>query len=111
MASNHRSYRPRRSSKRWLEGAPKALLAVYDSGEKDSDRYTALYGEPLWNAKDFGNTVPARFMSSNPSHPQGIGIFGEHPSWDRKSLGKKVRFKDLPEPVKRCIVNDCTEEE
>jgi hypothetical protein len=107
------TYRPKRSSARWLEGAPKALLAVYDSGDKTFDRYTALYGPPLWNEADYGRTrmVPARFMSSNPSHPQGVGMFGEHPSHERASLGKKVRFLDLPEPVRRCIERDCSEDE
>jgi hypothetical protein len=107
------TYRPKRSSARWLEGAPKALLAVYDAGPNTGDRYTALYGPPLWTEADYGRTrmVPARFMSDNPCHPQGIGIFGEHPSYDRAALGRKVRFCDLPEPVRRCIVSDCTESE
>lgn len=104
------SYQPRRSRARWLEGAPKALLACYDSGPKTPDRYTALYGKPLWNER-MGNVVPARFMSADPFHPQGFGMFGEHPSWDRKSLGKKVRFLDLPEKVRKCIQYDCSEEE
>jgi hypothetical protein len=107
------SYKPRRSTQRWLEGAPKALLAVYDNGGKSFDRYTALYGAPLWSEQDYGKRrmVPARFMSEHPSHPQGFGIFGEHPSCDRACLGKKVRFSDLPEDVKRCIISDCSEEE
>lgn len=103
------NYRPKRSTQRWLDGAPKALLAVYDNGGKSTDRYTALYGAPLWEPS-MGTTVPARFMSEHPSHPQGIGIFGEHPAWDRSVLGKKVRFADLPPDVRRCIESDCTEE-
>lgn len=107
MRSN---YRPKRSTKRWLEGAPKALLACYDSGpDRGADRYTALYGAPLWEPS-MGTMVPARFMSSNPSHPCGIGLFGEHPAYDRAVLGKKVRFADLPEPVRRCIERDCAED-
>lgn len=101
-------YRPRASSKRWLEGAPRGLLAVYDNGGKSADRYTALYGAPLWESS-MGNMLPARFMSEHPSHPQGIGIFGEHPAWDRAVLGRKVRFLDLPDDVRRCIICDCTE--
>lgn len=104
------SYRPKRSTQRWLEGAPKALLAVYDNGGKSADRYTALYGAPLWEP-EMGTMLPARFMSTYPSHPQGIGIFGEHPAHERGALGRKVRFLDLPEPVRRCIINDCTENE
>ena len=99
-------YQPKRSSKRWLEGAPRALLAVYDNGGKSADRYTALYGAPLWTP-EYGNEVPARFMSTHPSHPQGIGIFGQCPAWDRSRYGRKVKFSDLPEGVKRCIIADC----
>lgn len=101
-------YQPKRSTKRWLDGAPKALLAVYDNGGKSADRYTALYGAPLWEPS-MGSTVPARFMSEHPSHPQGIGMYGEHPSHERACLGKKVRFLDLPAPVRRCIERDCSE--
>lgn len=101
-------YQPKRSTQRWLEGAPKALLAVYDNGGRSADRYTALYGAPLWN-ESMGRNVPCRFMSENPFHPQGVGIFGDHPSYWRNSLGKKVRFLDLPEQVRRCIEEDCAE--
>lgn len=100
-------YQPKRSSKRWLEGAPPALLAVYDNGGKSADRYTALYGAPLWEPS-FGHMVPCRFMSQHPSHPQGIGLFGEHPANDRAALGRKVTFKSLPAEVQRCIMSDCS---
>lgn len=101
-------YQPKRSTKRWLEGAPKALLAVYDNGGKTADRYTALYGKPLWD-ESWGRKVPARFMSDNPYHPQGVGLFGDHPAGDRDCLGKKIKFLDLPEQVRRCIEQDCKE--
>ena len=103
------NYRPKRSTKRWLEGAPKALLAVYDSGpNRGADRYTALYGAPLWEPA-CGDMLPARFMSENPSHPQGIGLFGEHPAYERAALGRKVRFRDLPPDVRACIERDCND--
>lgn len=103
-------YQPKRSTKRWLEGAPPALLAVYDNGGKSADRYTALYGAPIWTPS-YGRKVPARFMSVYPSHPQGIGLSGEVSAFDRAALGRKVRFADLPTDVKRCIVADCTDDE
>jgi hypothetical protein len=101
------SYRPRRARARWLEGAPSALLAVYDNGGKSFDRYTALYGAPLW-VPSMAHTIPARFMSSDPFHPQGVGMYGEVKAYYRDSFGKKVRFLDLPDAVKRCIIRDCT---
>lgn len=104
-------YQPRRSRARWLEGAPRALLAVYDSGpNKGADRYTALYGAPLWTPS-YGHKLPARAMSENPFHPQGIGLFIEVDSACRAALGRKVRFCDLPEPVRRCIEQDCSSDD
>ena len=103
------SYRPRRTRAHYLDGAPMALLAVYDNGGKSADRYLALYGAPWWTP-DMGCTLPARSMSSNPSHPQGIGLSCEVKSYDRAAFGRLVRFRDLPEPVQRCIIADCTEE-
>lgn len=101
------AYKPRRSRARWLEGAPKALLAVYDNGGRSADRYTALYGAPIWTP-EYGRKVPCRFMSKYPSHPQGIGLSGEVPAWNRAPFGRKVRFLDLPPDVRRCIVADCS---
>ena len=102
-------YQPKRSAQRWLVGAPKALLAVYDNGGKSFDRYTALYGAPLWEPS-YGRKVPARFMSEHPSHPQGFGIFGEVESHTRASLGRKVTFASLPPDVRRCIEADCSDD-
>lgn len=103
-------YQPKRSSKRWLEGAPRALLAVYDNGGKSFDRYTAIYGAPLWEPS-MGHTVPFRGMSEDPCHPQGFGQWGEMQSYDRAACGRKVKFSDLPEQVQRQIVRDCTVDE
>ena len=99
-------YSPRRARARWLEGAPSALLAVYDNGGRSADRYTALYGAPLWTP-DYGFKLPARFMSEDPFHPQGVGMFGEVETQCRPALGRKVRYLDLPDRVRRCIEADC----
>ena len=101
------AYKPRRSRARWLEGAPKALLAVYDNGGETADRYTAIYGAPLWTPEHYRiGRLPCRGMSANPFHPQGVGMFGECERGPH--LGRKVRFADLPEPVRRCIEYDCS---
>lgn len=100
-------YQPKRSTQRWLAGAPPALLAVYDNGGKSADRYTALYGYPIWTPSD-GRNVPGRTMSIYPSHAQGIGLTCEVKAYDRACLGRKVTFESLPPDVKRCIIADCT---
>lgn len=99
--------KPRRNRKAFLEGAPSALLAVYDNGGETFDRYTALYGEHLWDAR-YPHMLQARGMSAHPNHPQGFGQWCELPrSLPRTRLGRPVRFLDLPEDVRRCIEWDC----
>ncbi len=103
-------YQPKRSSARWLEGAPKPVLACYDNGGRTADRYTVLYGAPLWD-ESYGRNVPVRYMSENPFAPQGVGMFADMPAWNRAALGRKVRYADLPAQVRRCVALDCEETE
>jgi hypothetical protein len=106
-------FKPRRSAARWLEGAPPHVVAIYDSGAKWADRYCVVYGAPLWS-EDYARLnaevnrdprlVPARSMSENPFHPQGVGLFcevirGPH-------LGRKIKWADLPEKCKQCAIQD-----
>lgn len=98
-------YQPKRSTARWLAGAPAHVMACYDNGGKTADRYTVLYGAPLW-VESMGQKVPCRFMSDNPFHPQGVGSFAEHPAYDRACLGRKVKWADLPEKVRQCVEQD-----
>lgn len=95
-----------KAPKRYLEGAPDALLAVYDNGGETFDRYTALYGAPLWGP-EMGLTVPFRGMSTHPQHPQGFGQWGEMRIHYRANCGRLVPFRDLPADVQRQIVDDC----
>jgi hypothetical protein len=101
-------YQPKRSTARWLEGAPRPVLACYDNGGKTFDRYTIIYGAPLWEP-NMGRTVPYRSMSEDPFHPQGFGQWGEMPAYNRDCLGRKVKFSDLPERVRACVEQDCRE--
>ena len=94
-------YQPKRSGARWLEGAPRPVLACYDSGPKTIDRYTVLYGAPFWS-EEWGRTIPCFAMSAAPFHPQGFGQHGE--------LGRKIGFTDLPPDCQRAVRLDCEEE-
>lgn len=102
-------YQPKRSSALWLEGAPRPVLACYDNGGKTLDRYTVLYGAPLWD-QSMGRNVPIRAMDANPFHPQGFGQWGDMPAYHRDALGKKIRFLDLPEQCRTLVVQDCRED-
>lgn len=102
-------YQPKRSSARWLEGAPKPVLAVYDNGGASIDRYTVLYGAPLWYP-EMGRSVPYVAMNAAPFHPQGFGQHGEMRSIDRSALGRKIKYADLPIDCKKLVTQDCADE-
>ena len=98
-------YQPRRSTPRWLNGAPAHVLACYDNGGRSFDRYTILYGAPLW-MPEMGRNVPYFASSTNPFSPQGFGQHGEMSSYNRAALGRKVKWSDLPHDVQRAVVQD-----
>lgn len=101
----NRTYTPRRSTARWLDGAPRHVLACYDNGGRSFDRFTILYGAPVWHP-DMGRNVPYLAASAYPFHPQGFGQHGEMPAANRSALGRKVRWRDLPADVQRAAIQD-----
>lgn len=105
----YRPYRPKRSSKRWMEGAPEYVLAVYDFGPKTFDRWTVIFGGSLWD-QGMGRSVQNLAMSDAPSHPQGFSLWGEMRSADRANCGKHIRWLDLPEHIRNHVVARATQE-
>ena len=66
---------------------------VYDNKGKTLDRYTVIINKAVFT------------MSSNPLSPQGFNQFaGIVRQLDKASLGKKVDFKQLPQEVRRAII-------
>lgn len=102
-------YSPKRSSARWLESAPEYLLACYDNNGRTCDRYTVLFGAPLWTP-NMGRTIPLLILSAAPSSPQGVSMWGEMPAYNRAALGRKVRWLDLPEHIRRHVIARATED-
>lgn len=99
------TYRPRRSSARWTEGAPEYVLACYDNGGKTADRYTVLFGGSITSDRLLEQRkVFALFLSEHPSHPQGVSMWDECQAWDRSVHGKHVRWLDLPEQVRKHVM-------
>lgn len=101
-------YQPKRSRKQWLESAPEYILAVYDNGGKTADRYTVLFGGSLWEP-NMGGNVACLNMSEYPTSPQGVSMWGEMPAWNRKALGKHIKWLDLPERVRQHVISRATE--
>jgi hypothetical protein len=97
-----RSYRPRRASKRWLEGAPDYVLSCHDNKGKTIDRYTVCFGGSLWSP-ELGRNVFCLDMSPSPSHPQGVSMISEVPSHARETM-RKVRWLDLPEHIREHVI-------
>jgi len=98
------NYRPRRASSKWLDGAPKYILDVFDNGGKTTDRYTVLLGGDLLDPhllKD--RLVHCLIMDSAPWHPQGVS------QWDEWSAGfrphhQRIRWLELPENIRNHVI-------
>lgn len=111
----NRNYSPRRQSAKWLDSdCPKGVLAIFDD-PRFADRYTVFYADPIRRGSYARTIIGYRAMSENPSHPQGVGLFGE---MDAHSVAmfrhsrkhRKARWSDLPEAVKRCVRDDLNQE-
>lgn len=107
----HSNYRPRRAGRKWLDGdCPTGVLAILDNGGATADRYTVIYSEPMIG-RDGSTWLALRDMSSDPYHPQGIGIWSEYPAhviaaYRNRHHHLYARWSDLPEPVQRCVRQD-----
>ena len=88
-------YQPKRSRAQFCKDAPSYVLACYDNGEKTADRYTVIFGAPIWDSS-MGRDVPYLGMSAAPEHPQGFSQWGEMPSHNRAACGKHIAWTDLP---------------
>lgn len=103
------NYKPRRQSKRYLDGdCPDGVLAIYDH-PKCNDRYTVFYTKIVeFNGNSY---IGYREMDENPYHPQGIGMYGEMNIYDFSDFrfrSKKfaAKWSSLPENVKKLVKRD-----
>lgn len=103
------TYRPRRATQRWMEDAPEYILSVHDNGGKTYDRFTVFFGGSLYEEK-MGRNVLYLGLSENPSHPQGFSQWGEAPANSRDASGKKIRWLDLPENIRKHVICRATQE-
>ncbi len=99
-----RKYTPRRAGSRWLQDAPAYVLDVLDNGGRTCDRYTVIFGGDLMVC----GRLQYLGLSENPSHPQGFSQWGElgvleASGYRRANARHRIRWQDLPEPVRREI--------
>lgn len=98
----------KRMPKRFLEGAPDHVADIFDSPQY-ADRFTVFYREI---AESHGReSVGYRGMSENPSHPQGVGMFGEmapheFSAYRAANRRRRIKWADLPPAVKACVMRD-----
>jgi hypothetical protein len=108
-------YTQRRQSKRWLDAdCPVGVLAIYDSGPKDFDRYTVFYKEPIVGETYADMWLGYRGMSEHPSSPNGFGVYGEMEAHKvaayRYRVSKQAcKWSSLPDEVKAVVRRDCEE--
>lgn len=111
-----RNYKPRRQSKRWLDGdCPAGVLAIYDNRGNSADRYTVFYAEPVAGESLANMWLGYRAMSADPFAPQGVGLYCEMRAWEAAAYRYRVkhhacRWSDLPADVQRCVRQDLEEE-
>lgn len=104
------TYRPRRATKRWLEGAPEYILDVFDWGPECVDRYWVLFGGSLLEPALLDlRKVFALSMSAQPDHPMGVSMWGETPARYRPAH-RRIRWLDLPENIRAHVVRRATKE-
>lgn len=106
-----REYKPRRASKRWLDGdCPAGVLAIFDN-PKFGDRYTVFYAEVITYEGDRHKYIGYRGMSAAPCDPQGVGLYSEmeaHAAANYRYFNSKkaCKWTDLPEAVKNLVRHD-----
>lgn len=109
-----RGYKPRRASRRWLDGdCPPGVLAIFDHPDC-FDRYTVFYVEPVTGTTRADMWLGYRGMSAQPASPTGFGIFGEMEAYQvaafrYRSSHRAATWSSLPEEVKAVVRRDLDE--
>lgn len=101
-------YTPRRSGKRWREGAPDYILDCFDN-RNPGERYTVLLGGD-WLIRDKDAVyVQGIGMSDAPTHPQGVSLWfelkaHEQAAYRYRNHHRRVRWLDLPEHIREHVI-------
>ena len=98
------------------------IKAIYDNGGRTADQYTVMFEDESALSRTvsapiqvmfFGTTSPPRnypalLLSRDCNMPNGVNMWGEaawRPSESKISptLGKRIKFSQLPRNVQRCV--------
>jgi len=93
------------------------LARFYDAGEREFDRYTAVYLAPDYTDAQSVKWFSYRAASEHPFSPCGLGIMSQHEGapldWNciaklgrSNHLGRRVSFDQLPPDVQSLIIGD-----
>lgn len=102
-----RAYRPRRCSRRWLDGdCPAGVLAILDHPAY-ADRYTVIYAEPF---TDHNGDVWLSYIGTSAS-TRGISYHDSMRAHDvaayrYRNKHRYARWSDLPERVRAMVRAD-----
>lgn len=110
-----RHYTPRRSSQRWLAGAPDYVLDVIDGGAQYADRYTILFTFPIAYTLNRDGSTGGKGRSADTWIPylgtsETLAVSGhgemrahEAASYRYAKKHKRMKWADLPEVVRRFV--------
>lgn len=108
------TYRPRRASKKWLDGdCPDGVLAIFDD-PRTPDRYTIFYRDVI----EYPGHVPVinyRGCSADPFAPHGIAVYDglyAHAvaEYRHENYPYSCKWTDLPHDVQVLVRSDLAEE-
>lgn len=107
--TQHRTYKAKRSTARWLTGAPDFVLACFDHGDKFADRYTIIFGG---DKQEGDGTFAGSWLhclhigaASYGSHPGGWSDMRAHEAsrYRYAMRNKKIAWADLPECIRGTV--------
>jgi len=101
-----RTYKPKRASKRWLEGAPDFVLDCFDHPQY-ADRWTVLYRGEGNEIRDERGNVTHIFGMSHGYHCGGSVEFKAHEqaAYRYRNGHRRIRWIDIPEDMRKQFEN------
>jgi hypothetical protein len=97
----------RRAGMRWRENAPDIFVDAFDSGEQFLDRYTVVV-LPVETYENGEKWVTYLNSSKNPQNYGGWEQMKAHDmaNFRYRMAYKRIAWNDLPEDIKKVIVED-----